>query len=74
MTKANTFKIKAGLDAMGSSVELNGEKISGLRRVSFDLNADAKTVLRLEIYGEVFVEGEFREDAILLVDQEKPTA
>jgi hypothetical protein len=62
-----TFKIKAGLSARDSSVELDGREVPGVTRVSFELAADGVTTLRLDIMGEVLVEGQFRESAILQV-------
>lgn len=65
----HTFKIKAGLTAARSKVELDGRELKGVIRVAFELSAGGMTTLKLDIVGEVMIEGEFRESAILLVDQ-----
>lgn len=66
----HTFKIAAPLASGKSRVELDGKPLSGVRRVAFDLTHDGgDTVLKLEIYGEVIVEDEFRESSIVKVEE-----
>ncbi len=65
----HTFKIKAGLSANDSTIELDGRRLSGVTRVSFELAANKLTIVKLEIMGEVLVEGEFRKSAILRMEQ-----
>ena len=68
----NLFKIKAGLSPAESVVELNGEALDGVVRVSFDFGVGAPRgpmLLKLEIWGEVVVDGELREEAVLRVEQ-----
>jgi hypothetical protein len=65
----HAFKIKAGLSADDSSIELDGKELTGVTRVSLELTAGGITTLRLDIMGQVLVEGEFRESAILQVAQ-----
>lgn len=73
----NRFKIEVGETSRDSKIELNGQPLQGVCRVSFDLTADSLTLLKLEIIGEVLVDGEFQDDAILLVktpsDKGQPT-
>lgn len=66
MAKVNQFKIRAALDPMASTVELNGEPLNGVVSVSFELAAkDRKaTTVKLQIIGEVEVDGEFVEKPI----------
>ena len=68
----HTFKIKAGIDARDSSIEIDGRPLEGVRRVVFELAAGELTTLKLEVMGEVVVDGEFRESAILSVEQTNP--
>jgi hypothetical protein len=66
---AHTFKIKTGFSSSESTIELDGRELTGVTRVSFELAAGGVTTLKLDIMGEVLVEGEFRESAILQVAQ-----
>jgi len=66
---SHKFRIIAGLVANGCRVEMDGVEITDVVRVSFDLAADRITVMKLEIIGEVIVEGEFQETSILKVEQ-----
>ncbi|MER9056420.1 hypothetical protein [Mesorhizobium sp. M0910] len=69
----NKFKIVVGKEPHTCSVEMNGLPVEGICRVSFDLSSGQKgTMLHLEIMGEILVEGEFRDDAILQVRQPAP--
>lgn len=69
----NNFRIVVGERLHDCTVEMNGLPLKGVCRISFDLNADqTATMLHLEIMGEIFVEGEFRDDAILQVRQPHP--
>lgn len=65
------FRIKASLDSRESVVELDGKPLEGVVRVSFDLSANDITTLKLEIVGEVIVDGVFEETAVLSVTQAK---
>lgn len=65
MADLHTFKIKTGLDAFDTVVEMDGKPVSGLTRLSFEIKAGSPTILRLEMYGEILVDGEFRETEIL---------
>lgn len=64
----SSFKIVVGQNPQSSRVELNGQPLDGVRRVSFDLDAQQKhlTFLKLEIIGEIEVEGEFIEQPFAL--------
>lgn len=62
--QTNRFKIIAGLDPADSKVELNGVELQGVTRVSFDLTGESPGHLKLEIVGEVVVEGEYVERKI----------
>lgn len=64
------FRIVAGPLARNSSIEMDGAPLHGVRRVSFDLSAEGGgfTVVKLEIIGEVEVDGEFHESAMIGVD------
>ena len=66
------FEIKAPVNSMEASITLDGKPLDGVVRVSFDLNAEGPTILKLEIIGEVIVDGEFRESAILQMAQANP--
>ncbi len=55
------FKIRFGETTSDPSVEMDGVKIEGVRRVAFDLDAHASTMLTIEIYGEIEIEGELPE-------------
>jgi hypothetical protein len=68
----HSFKIKVGVSPNDCVVEMDGKPLQGVTRVSFDLAAKKLTILKLEIMGEVLVEGEFRESAILQVAQINP--
>lgn len=51
-----------------SKVTIDGQELRGVRRVSFDLTAKGSPVLRLEIMGEVVVDGEFRDRVMYVAD------
>lgn len=57
--QTNRFKIIAGLNPSDSKVELNGVELQGVTRVSFDMRATTTGHVRLEIMGEMIVEGEY---------------
>lgn len=63
------FKLKVGVTTNDCKVELDGKELTGVTRVSFELNANSLTTIKLEIMGEILMEGEFRESAILHVEQ-----
>ncbi|MER9814301.1 hypothetical protein [Mesorhizobium sp. M0129] len=63
----NRFKIGVGETSRDCKIELNGQPLEGVCRVSFDLTANSPTMLKLEIIGEVLADGEFQDDAILIV-------
>lgn len=54
------FLIKAPLTPYGASVEFDGEPLPGVTGISFALTGGEMTEVTLTLYGEVFVEGEFR--------------
>lgn len=65
----HVFKIKAGLRARDCLIEMDGKPITGVTRVAFDLSGKSgETTLKLEIIGEVLIDGEFRESDILTVE------
>lgn len=65
----HTFRIKAGLTARDCQIEMDGKPISGVTRVAFELRGGGhQTTLKLEIVGEVLVEGELRDRDILMVE------
>jgi hypothetical protein len=66
------FKIRAGLCCHDSKIELDGVELTGVTRVSFELKANGLTTLNLDIMGQILVEGEFRESAILSIAQANP--
>lgn len=69
----NIFKIKVGGTPALCSIELNGEPLHGVTRVSFDLDGARKpNVLRLEIIGEIQVEGEFHDRVIASTEPQSP--
>ena len=57
----NTFKIKSATSLKDCSVEMNGVELKAVRRVHFDMDAGRTTVLTLEIYGDIEVDGKFVE-------------
>ncbi len=61
------FVIHAPLDRGKRSIELDGVRMKGVSRVSFDLTARGVPTLRLEISGEVLIDGEFQDSAILAI-------
>lgn len=65
----HTFKIKIGETTGDAKVELDGQKLKSVRRVSFVLNPNDLSVVMLEIMGEIEVDGEFKESAIIQVRQ-----
>jgi hypothetical protein len=67
----HSFKIKTGLTTNDCSVEMDGIRLEGVCKVSFELSANDLTIVKLEIMGEILVEGEFQEMAILQVAQLK---
>lgn len=69
--KTHRFVIKAPVNPNEASIELDGRPLYGVVRVHFDYGVDGLTTLRLDIIGEVVVEGEFRESAIVSVRQAK---
>ena len=68
MPDFHTFKIRAGIAPADCSIEIDGKPLMGVTKIHFDLIANNLTRLRLEIVGEIEVEGEFRDSAILKVD------
>ncbi|TGP22308.1 MULTISPECIES: hypothetical protein [unclassified Mesorhizobium] len=69
----NTFKIKVGETPALCSIEMNGAPLQGVTRVSFDLDGQRKpNVLRLEIIGEIQVEGEFHDRVIASTEPHDP--
>lgn len=67
--KTHSLKIKAGLSSRDSKIELDGQELSGVKSISFELTAEGLTAVKLEIIGYLEVEGEFRESAILQISQ-----
>jgi membrane-associated protease RseP (regulator of RpoE activity) len=67
MSDLHTFKIKTGISPHDAVVEMDGKPISGLTRLSFEMKAGAGTVLKLEMFGEILIEGEFRENEIFTI-------
>ncbi len=65
----NKFKIKVGRDTSSCSIEMNGQRLEGVVRASFDLSAGRTTTLTLEIYGEIEVDGEFQENLVVNVHE-----
>lgn len=57
----NQFKIRAGEVPGDCSIELNGQPLYGVRQISFELDASRNepTFLKLEIIGEVLIEGAY---------------
>jgi hypothetical protein len=60
----NRFKITVGLTSVDSKVEMNGVEIKGVTRVHFDMTGETIGHVKLEIIGEVVVEGEYVERRI----------
>lgn len=58
------IKLKIGKDTNDTTVEMDGRPLIA-KRISFDIVADQATIVKLEIYSEIEVEGEFKE----VVDQ-----
>jgi hypothetical protein len=67
----NKFEIIVGDDTRKCEVKLNGERLNGVCRVSFDLvgGSPSFTTIRLDIMGEIIVKGQFEEEAILQARQ-----
>jgi hypothetical protein len=65
----HTFAIKAGPNPCDCEIEMDGKKLVGVTRVSLDLVGGSPTLLKLEIMGEIRVEGGFKESAIIKVEQ-----
>lgn len=65
MSDLHTFKIKTGIGAFDTEVEMDGKPMNGLTRLSFEIRAGSPTALKLEIFGEVLVDGVFCETEIL---------
>ena len=63
----NSFKIVVGQKSCDSHVILNGVQLTGVRRISFELDAASPegSVLKLEIFGEAVVDGEYVEVPIV---------
>lgn len=67
MMSKSTFKIIVDEVPSRSQVLLNDVPIAGVRRVSFDLDAQSMPFMRLEVYGEAIVEGEFVEQQMATI-------
>jgi hypothetical protein len=65
----HSFKIKVGETPFDAKIELDGRELTGVRRLSFELNPNDLSVLMLEIIGEIEVEGQFKDAAIVQVRQ-----
>nr|WP_031248870.1 hypothetical protein [Mesorhizobium sp. LNHC220B00] len=71
----NTFKIKVGDTPSQCTIEMNGVPLRGVTRVSFDIDGakrNAANFLRLEITGEVLVDGEFHDRIIASTEPHDP--
>ena len=55
---SHKIKLKIAETIYDSTVELDGVELEGVVRVSFDIVAGQRTLVKLEIYSEVEVEGE----------------
>ncbi len=53
------IKLKIAETIHDSTVELDGVELEGVVRVSFDIVAGQRTLVKLEIFSEVEVEGEW---------------
>lgn len=65
------FLVKAGINANDCQIIMDDRELEGVTRVSFELSADGgpQTIMRLDILGEVTIEGEFQESALFKVGQ-----
>lgn len=60
----NSFKIVVGKTPSASHIFLNGVELTGVRRLSFELDGAASpdgSLLKLELYGEAVLDGEYVE-------------
>ncbi len=64
------FVFCAPVNPYEGSVTIDGKPLDGIVRASVELRPNGPTTLKLEIIGEVIVEGEYREIEILTVARE----
>lgn len=65
----HTFKIRVGTSTYDAKIEMDGKELTGVRRVSFELNPNDLSVLMLEVFGFIEVDGEFKDSSIVQVKQ-----
>lgn len=66
--KRNSFEINFSDDPMRAYIKLNGELLTDVIRVSFDLNTESRVVMKLEIYGEAIINGSFAEEELIKIN------
>ena len=70
--KTHQFVLRVPANPLEGSLTLDGLPLQGVVRAFFEWKANGPSVINLTIMGEVLIEGEFRESAILVVDQAHP--
>ena len=68
----HAFRIVAPVDVRKGFVEMDGRRLEGVSRIAFEARAGGPTLVTLEITGNVVVDGELRESAILRASQANP--
>lgn len=65
--RLHTFKIRTKAAPQDAYVEIDGKRLEGVTRISFDISSERWVTLRLEVLAQIEVDGEFREQSLLNV-------